>query len=108
MNPAPMGAPKEGEPKGKGGEGKAARLLFEVPAEAKIYIDGQLMKGTDARRSFVTPNLDPRETYFYDVKIEVARGGKPMVEERQVVIRAGDIVTTAFDPIKRNVTVARR
>ena len=55
---------------GKGGEG-TARLIIEVPDNAKLYIDDKLMKTATAERMFYTPVLTPGQKYYYDVRVEV-------------------------------------
>jgi uncharacterized protein (TIGR03000 family) len=70
--------------------------VFELPAGANLYVDGQLVKGSAARRQFYTPKLDRGQSYFYDVRVEVVREGKVVSDEKRVVLRAGDVVTAKF------------
>lgn len=76
--------------------GGTARLILDVPADAKIYVDGQLTKSTSANRQFSTPKLAPVATYFYDVRVESTKDNKPVVVEKRVFIRANEIVRTSF------------
>ena len=48
------------------------------------------------RRTFVSPVLQPGETYFYDLKAEVVRDGERKTETRRVTIRAGQIARVDF------------
>jgi uncharacterized protein (TIGR03000 family) len=102
MPPAGGGAPKEGEglpPPMKDGTGVAptrARLIVELPADAKLYIDGQAMKTTSALRSFNTPELEPGQLYYYEVKAEVLRDGKPVSQTKRVILKAGEVVRAGF------------
>lgn len=73
-----------------------ARLLVDVPVDAKLYIDDTLMKTPASRRTFATPTLDETQTYFYDVRVEVERGGKVLTETRRITLRAGDEIRTGF------------
>ena len=90
------------DPKKTGGSGQLtpgtdrARLVIEVPADAKLYIDDQLMKTESAKRVFSTPALDPKATYYYILRVEVAREGVTHSESRRILIRAGDEVKEAF------------
>jgi uncharacterized protein (TIGR03000 family) len=73
-----------------------ARLIVEVPADAKLYIDEQLMKSTAAVRSFSTPTLEVGQSYYYDVRVEVVRDGKTYEGSRRVVVRAGEQIRASF------------
>jgi uncharacterized protein (TIGR03000 family) len=73
-----------------------ARLIVEVPADAKLFIDDQLMKTPDARRVFNTPTLAREQAYYYIVRAEVVRDGKTYSETKRVIVRAGQEVKTAF------------
>src|SRR5262245_46097614 len=60
----------------KSGLEESARLIIEVPSNAKLYVDGNLTKSGSDVRQFYTPTLEAGQTYFYDVKIEVEKDGK--------------------------------
>jgi uncharacterized protein (TIGR03000 family) len=98
-------------PNGKGANGgkkeQEARLIVTVPEEAKLYIDGQLMKTGSGRRVFSTPTLRPGQTYFYDVKAEVVRDGQSVSREQRVYLRVGDVVTASFDGLNQPAVTAR-
>jgi uncharacterized protein (TIGR03000 family) len=86
---------------------ESARLIIEVPSNAKLYVDGKLTKtGTDVRQ-FYTPTLEPGETYFYDVKVEVEKNGKMLTADKRVYVKAGDVVRTALRP-EPSTDVARK
>lgn len=76
--------------------GNRALVSIEVPADAKVYIDGNLMKSTGEKRVFQTPELASGKAYFYDVKAEVIRDGKAVVQDQRVVIRAGSDANASF------------
>jgi uncharacterized protein (TIGR03000 family) len=95
---APEVAPKP-KPKDKeNGDKKngAARLIIDVPADAKLFIDDHLMKATSAERTFRTPALEPGQAYYYIVRAEVAQDGKSYREEKRVVVRAGATIRASF------------
>jgi uncharacterized protein (TIGR03000 family) len=98
MPPAGETLPKP-KPDGKNGTSLApnrARLIVELPADARLYIDDRAMKTTSGRRTFHTPDLQAGQTYYYVLRAEVVRDGKPLREERRVILRAGDVVRTDF------------
>jgi uncharacterized protein (TIGR03000 family) len=86
--PAPAPGPMESRLRSK--------VIIETPEDAKLYVDGQLMKTGSARRVFQTPDLVVGSTYFYDVKIEYVRDGKTIREEQRIVVRPGQEASIAF------------
>ena len=73
-----------------------ARISIDVPAGAKVYLDGQLMRSTDTKRVFQTPALVPGQTYFYDVRVEIVRDGQTVSETQRVVLQPGQVAVAAF------------
>jgi uncharacterized protein (TIGR03000 family) len=88
-------------PKPKPEEKKPAqgRLIIELPAQAKLYIDDHLMKTTSAHRTFRTPELQPGQTYYYIVRAELNQDGKRYSERKRVLIRAGQTVQLGFNEL---------
>jgi uncharacterized protein (TIGR03000 family) len=88
--------PKEQKKEKKTEEEARAQVTIDVPADAKVYVDGQLMKSTSAKRAFRTPVLVPGQTYFYDVRVEIVRDGRTIVENQRVILNPGQAVTASF------------
>jgi uncharacterized protein (TIGR03000 family) len=74
----------------------AAHLTLELPADAKLFVDGAATKGTGPARQFHTPALPAGQSFFYEFRAEVEVNGQVVVEEKKVVVRAGDTLTEAF------------
>lgn len=87
--PAPKKEPESLAP-------NAARLIVEVPADAKVYIDDHAMKTESERRTFQTPALDAGQTYYYEVRAEVERDGKTISTMKRVLLRAGEEARADF------------
>jgi uncharacterized protein (TIGR03000 family) len=85
-----------------------AKLIVELPADAKLYIDDQLMKSTTAVRQFNTPELQPGQTYYYMVRVEVPGDGTPQSVTRRVLVRAGEEVTADFKDVKAPVATVKK
>ncbi len=105
VTPAPpekVPAPKPEDPKPDAPKKDGAmapnvgRMVVEVPVDAKLFIDGQLMKTSTERRSFRTPELVPGQQYFYDLRAEVTIDGKTEVETQRVVIQGGATAQASF------------
>lgn len=86
------------EPKKAGSDDKpmGANLKISVPADAKLYVDGKLAPGSGAERAFYTPALEPGKKFFYDVKAELLVGGQVVVDEKRVIVEAGQTVVESF------------
>jgi uncharacterized protein (TIGR03000 family) len=98
--PEPIPAPRVDEKKG-GGTGAVvpnnrAKVVVQLPPDAKLYVDDQPIKTTADRQTFNTPQLQRGQTYFYEVRAEAVRDGKTVAETRRVLIRAGQEVTVDF------------
>lgn len=87
----PQGKPADAKP-----AGGAAKLIIEVPATAKLFIDDLPMKGVDTTRKFTTPALEPGQTYYYNVRIEDTRDGQTVTETRKVLVRGGETIRESF------------
>jgi uncharacterized protein (TIGR03000 family) len=95
----PPADPKPDDPKKKKTsieEKSRARLVIEVPADAKLYIDDQMMKTSSDKRVFNTPVLEAGSTYYYILRVEVAREGTTHTETRRILIKAGEEVKQSF------------
>jgi uncharacterized protein (TIGR03000 family) len=77
-----------------------AKLVVELPANAKLYIDDKPMKNVAGVRSFNTPALEPGQAYYYLVRVETVRDGKPVSETRRVIVRAGQIARADFKDLE--------
>jgi uncharacterized protein (TIGR03000 family) len=83
-----------------------ARLIVELPADAKLYVDDRPVQATSARRTFHTPEIELGQAYYYDLRAEVVRDGKPVTETRRVIVRAGAVIRTDFSALDTPVTTA--
>jgi uncharacterized protein (TIGR03000 family) len=61
-----------------------------------LYIDDLPMKNASGTRTFSTPTLEPGQAYYYMVRAEVMREGKPVSETRRVIVRAGQTIRADF------------
>jgi uncharacterized protein (TIGR03000 family) len=77
--------------------GTSAKLIIEKPVDAKIFVDERLVKSEGTRQTFSTPVLDPNQAYFYTVRVETTRDGKPASETRRVIVRSGETIQESFN-----------
>jgi uncharacterized protein (TIGR03000 family) len=74
----------------------SARLALEVPADARLYVDGQLVPGAGTKRYFFTPPLETGATYYYEVKVEVDASGHTVSDMKKVYVKAGELKAESF------------
>ena len=102
----PKGEPLP-EPKKTSPEGLAptnARLIVEAPADARLYIDDRAMKTEAEVRTYQTPELDPGQTYFSDVRVELERDGKTLTASKRVLVKAGQDAHADFKDMETTAT----
>lgn len=75
------------------GEPLSARLTFEVPAGATLFVDGVAIPGSGSTRKFHTPPLPRGKTFYYEFRAEVRNGDKIEKQEKVIPICAGDLVS---------------
>jgi uncharacterized protein (TIGR03000 family) len=95
------GSPKGGSTSGSGSTSiqsgpQAARLVLDVPDDARVFVDDHLMKSASTHRVYASPKLDPGQAYYYDVRIEVERDGKVVTANKRVIVRAGEEYSESF------------
>ena len=74
----------------------AATITVELPASAKLYVDGVPTAATGTTRQFHTPELAAGKAFYYEMKAEVVVNGRVEVEQKRVVVRAGATLTESF------------
>lgn len=85
-----------------------ARVVVDLPEDARLFIDGQLMKTPSAQRTFQTPDLKDGQAYFYDLKVELDRDGQTVTQSRRVVLRPGAVVNASFAEMDVRATAVER
>jgi uncharacterized protein (TIGR03000 family) len=96
--PAPA-APAAVAPLSDGASLPADRVgvVVTVPADAKVYVNGHLTKSTGERRQYSSGGLKPESSYEYQVRAEYIRDGKPVREEKTVLLTAGKSAALVFN-----------
>jgi uncharacterized protein (TIGR03000 family) len=73
-----------------------AVIHVHVPADAQVSFEGTPTRQTGSDRLFLSPPLDPAQTYTYDISARWLQDGKERREERTVSVRAGHTVNVDF------------
>jgi uncharacterized protein (TIGR03000 family) len=74
----------------------SATLIVNLPADAKLTVDGVVTKSTSAVRRFSTPPLEPGKEYGYTLRAEIPNDGPVEVVTKRVVVRAGQETRTTL------------
>jgi uncharacterized protein (TIGR03000 family) len=102
----PLGTPKENKGKEPEKNGRAmlsstnAKLVIELPVNAKLFIDDMPVKVSAGVRTFNTPELEAGRAYYYMVRIEMMRDGEPVSETRRIIVHAGQIARADFKELE--------
>jgi uncharacterized protein (TIGR03000 family) len=74
-----------------------AHLTVNLPADAHLWVDEVECPLTSSVRSFNTPPLQPGQTYYYTLKVQVDGKTGPVTENQRVLVTAGQEVTVNFN-----------
>lgn len=66
-----------------------ATIVVELPADAKVSINGQATTSTSSVRTFVTPELAPAKKFTYSLTAEIVRDGQTLSTTETVAVSAG-------------------
>jgi uncharacterized protein (TIGR03000 family) len=84
-----------------------ARVTVRLPADARLTIDDVVCPLTSATRTFETPPLEPGRPYYYTLRAEVVRDGKPRAESQRVSVQAGKEARVDFQSLEATRTASR-
>ena len=76
-------------------ETEPANVTVILPTGAKLTVN-DVVVAASGNQTFQTPKLEKGKSYFYTVKAEVVRDGKPVTETRRVDVEAGKAITVDF------------
>jgi uncharacterized protein (TIGR03000 family) len=72
-------------------------ISVNVPAEARIYVNGNPTQSTGSSRQYVSRGLVPGRQYTYEFKAEVNVNGKTVSDTQVVRLTAGEQTQVAFN-----------
>ncbi len=84
-----------------------AMLNVNVPAEAKIFVNGAETTSTGMQRQFVSRGLSAGNRYTYEVRAEMVRDGETVTETKSVTLGMGEQAQLAFNFDKSEAPVAK-
>ena len=72
-------------------------LVVNVPADAKVFVNGRPTTSTGEHRQYVSHGLEAGMRYEYQVRAEIVRDGKTISDTKTVQLTAGSQSSIAFD-----------
>jgi uncharacterized protein (TIGR03000 family) len=97
MPPAPNAEKVPAPKKESTAAPQPARVIVDLAADAKLFVDDKPTKATSGHRVFRTPTLEPGQTYYYELRAEVVRDGKPITQSKRILLRAGDEIRVSLN-----------
>ncbi len=85
-----------GPPTATVSNGSRAAIVVRLPADARLYADGQPLRLTGAERRFTTPELPGGMEFTYRITAEYERNGEVVSVSKRVAVRAGGSETIEF------------
>ena len=76
---------------------QTALLNVNVPADAKIFVNGSATTSTGADRQYVSRGLTAGNRYEYEVRAEITKDGNTVTETKNVTLAAGQMVNLSFN-----------
>jgi uncharacterized protein (TIGR03000 family) len=73
-----------------------ATIIVSLPADARLFVDGNSTVSTTAVRTLVTPELAIGSTYVYTMRAEIVRDGQVQSQTQQVNVIGGQTATVQF------------
>jgi uncharacterized protein (TIGR03000 family) len=86
----------------------SAILAVQVPADARVYVNGMLTKTPGTYRQYLSRGLSRGHDYTYEVRVEVTRNGRTYDSTRSVNLWAGGSAQLAFRMDQATPRVASR
>jgi uncharacterized protein (TIGR03000 family) len=75
----------------------SADLIVRLPADARLFVDDQVMHNLGAERHLRSPQLAAEKTYQYELRAEITRDGQTTTETKLVKVTAGKSQQVTFD-----------
>jgi len=76
--------------------GSSARILVQVPADARIWFEDNQTQQTGPLRRFTTPALTEGEKYTYEIRARWMRDGREVEQTQSVAVQPGSEYQVTF------------
>ncbi len=75
----------------------AVLISVNVPADAKVFVNGNPTRSTGSSRQFISRGLQAGRQYTYELRAEVAVNGQTVTDTQVVQLTAGEQTKVAFN-----------
>jgi uncharacterized protein (TIGR03000 family) len=82
-----------------------ARVIVRLPADAKLFANGQPTDLSSSERWFSTPVIAKDRDFQYTMKVEYTREGKNLTDSKVVKVRAGEVSVVEFADLGKDESV---
>src|SRR5262249_17721710 len=99
-----------GKPKKEDDEVRApapARVLVKAPADVVLLVNGQRVARRSTEETYLTPALQPGQTYAYRFQPQVVRNGETITRSREITVRTGRRSVVDFSDLAPRATARR-
>jgi uncharacterized protein (TIGR03000 family) len=83
-------------PAAKAPEARNARVVVQVPADARVWFDDNQTGQKGSLRRFVTPGLTPGEKFTYEIRARWKQDGRDVEQTQTVAVQAGSEYQVTF------------
>jgi uncharacterized protein (TIGR03000 family) len=77
--------------------GTAAIIYVNVPASAKVFVNGNATTSTGTARQYISRGLRAGQLYTYEFRLEAEVNGKLVTETKQIQVTGGQRAELAFN-----------
>jgi uncharacterized protein (TIGR03000 family) len=86
---------------------RPATIVVNIPANARLTVNGQVMTQTSSQRRLTTPAMRPGQQFTYTLVAESTQNGQPVVQTQRVTVRAGQQLPVNFTLSTRPAAASR-
>jgi uncharacterized protein (TIGR03000 family) len=97
-------APVSSKPISTGHSLARGLIIVSLPADAKLFLDNMPSNVGTNLRTFISPELEPGKSYYYNLRVEVERYNKIFTDTQKVFFQPGREVHVSFDHIDAAIT----
>jgi uncharacterized protein (TIGR03000 family) len=91
------GPPRRPMPRAAAAPRHRAVVRVSLPANATLFANDREVPLAARQTTFVTPELEPGQPYYYDFRVRVKRDGQTMTRTKRVPVRPGSVVRLSYD-----------
>jgi uncharacterized protein (TIGR03000 family) len=82
-----------------------ALVIVNLPADARLFLDGLESTGGANVRTFISPELELGKSYFYTLRVELERNGKIYTETQKIYFQPGREARVSFNHLEPSAPV---